>query len=150
MRYMDPPPSGQSASPDAAVSWDAVVGRVGHDAESLTLLYEKYYDPIFRHCFYRVFDRHLAEDLTSETFLRVAFPEHFPPGWLLGSFVKLCDQRLGTPQEILGQADTQELRDLNEYARRYHHETNDAWRTEAINDRQLEGFVGRALNFAKR
>jgi len=73
---MDPSPAGQPASPDAVVSWDAVVCRVRHDAESLALLYEKYYDPILRHCFYRVFNRHLAEDLTSETFLRVAKHVH--------------------------------------------------------------------------
>jgi len=73
---MDSPPAGQPASSDAVVSWDAVVCRVGHDGQSLALLYEKYYDPILRHCFYRVFNRHLAEDLTSETFLRVARHAH--------------------------------------------------------------------------
>ena len=73
---MDSPPAGQPASSDAVVSWDVVVCRVRHDAESLALLYEKYYDPILRHCFYRVFNRHLAEDLTSETFLRVARHAH--------------------------------------------------------------------------
>lgn len=31
---------------------------------------EEQYDKIFRYCYYKVHDRHLAEDLTQETFLR--------------------------------------------------------------------------------
>ena len=46
--------------------------------------------------------------------------------------------------------DIQELRDLTEYANRFHHDTNPAWETEMINDAELKGFVERALNFAKR
>jgi wobble nucleotide-excising tRNase len=87
---------------------------------------------------------------TLEAFLRVAYPEHFPPGTLLGPFRNLCDQRVGTPQQILHVSDTQELRDLLEYANRFHHDTNPAWETEAINDGELVGFVRRALTFAKR
>jgi wobble nucleotide-excising tRNase len=84
-----------------------------------------------------------------EAFLRVACPEHFPPGTLLGPFRNLCSQRVGTPQEILDAQATQELRDLVEYANRFHHDTNAAWETEAINDGELAGFVGRALSFVK-
>lgn len=85
-----------------------------------------------------------------EAFLRVACPEYFPPGTLLGPFRNLCRQRAGTPQQILDPQDTAELADLTEYANRFHHDTNAAWETEAINDGELAGFVGRALNFAKR
>lgn len=85
-----------------------------------------------------------------EAFLRVARPEHFPPGTLLGPFRDLCQQRVGTPQEILDADDTRELRDLVEYANRFHHEENAAWEIEAINDGELLGFVRRALNFARR
>lgn len=82
-----------------------------------------------------------------EAFLRVACPEHFPPGTLLGPFRNLCQQRLGTAQQILGAGDTQELSDLVEYANRFHHDTNPAWETEIINDAELLGFVTRALRF---
>jgi len=85
-----------------------------------------------------------------EAFLRVAFPEHFSPGTLLGYFLDKCRQRTGTPQEILDTQDIQELGDLIEYANRFHHDTNAAWETETINDGELTGFVQRALNFAKR
>jgi wobble nucleotide-excising tRNase len=82
-----------------------------------------------------------------EAFLRVACPEHFEPGSLLGPFIGVCEQRTGTAQEILDAASIQELRDLNEYASRYHHQ---GWETEPINDGSLRGFVERALRFARR
>jgi wobble nucleotide-excising tRNase len=81
-----------------------------------------------------------------EAFLRVACPEHFEPGTMLGPFINVCEQRAGTAQEILDAASIQELRDLNEYARAYHHE---GWETEPINDGALRGFVDRALRFAR-
>lgn len=86
---------------------------------------------------------------TIEAYLRVACPEHFPPGTLLGPFRHLCDQRLGTPQQILDRAGTDELRDLVEYANRFHHDTNAAWETEVINDAELLGFVQRTLAFMR-
>lgn len=85
-----------------------------------------------------------------EAFLRVACPEQFPPGTLLGPFRSHCEQTVGSPQEILGARDIQELRDLTEYVNRFHHDTNPAWEIEAINDGELTGFVGRALRFARR
>lgn len=87
---------------------------------------------------------------TLEAFVRVAYPEHFPPGTLLGPFRTLCQQRVGTPREILSAQDTQELLDLVEYANRFHHDTNLAWETEVINDGELSAFVTRALKFTKR
>lgn len=85
-----------------------------------------------------------------EAFLRVAYPEHFPPGTLLGPFRGICVQRVGTPQQILSQADVYELRDIVDYGNLFHHDTNVAWETEMINSTQLEGFVRRTLAFAKR
>ena len=85
-----------------------------------------------------------------EAFVRVAYPEHFQPGATLGPFRNLCQQRLGTTQQILHAADTGELRDVLEYANRFHHDTNTAWETVRINDAELRGFVERALAFARR
>lgn len=85
-----------------------------------------------------------------EAFCRVAFPEHFPPGTLLGAFRGLCDQRVNTAQSILDADDLRELRDLTEYANKFHHDTNQAWETEAINDLELVGFVQRAIAFTTR
>jgi AAA domain len=85
-----------------------------------------------------------------EAFLRVAYPEHFLPGTLLGHFRHLCEQQSGTQREILDAADTVELRNIVEYANRFHHDTNRAWETEHINDAQLLGFVQRTLDFVRR
>lgn len=81
-----------------------------------------------------------------EAFLRVAYPEYFPPGSMLGNFRNACEQRLGTAQQILNQADTQELRELIEYANQFHHEN---WQA-VINDVALTGFANRTLAFITR
>lgn len=95
--------------------------------------------------------REVAESIRPvlEGYLRVACPEHFPPGRLLGDFRNLCVQRVGTPQEILSQVDINELRDIVEYGNRFHHDTNPAWQTQAINDGELLGFSTRALAFVR-
>jgi len=85
-----------------------------------------------------------------EAFLRVAYPEHFPPGTMLGQFRNLCVERVGMPQEILDQADINQLGDLVEYANLFHHDTNPAYQTQHINDAQLLDFVRRTLAFASR
>lgn len=95
--------------------------------------------------------REAASDIRPvlEGFMRVACPEAFPPGTLLGPFRNVCEQRLGTPQEILSRANTQELRDLVEYGNKFHHDTNPAWETEIINDGELLGFIERTLAFVR-
>lgn len=85
-----------------------------------------------------------------EAFLRVAYPDSFPPGYLLGQFSGICEQRVGATDEILRGGDLQELRDLMEYSNRFHHDTNPAWKTETINDGKLRGFVARTLRFARK
>ncbi|XOB98388.1 AAA family ATPase [Deinococcota bacterium DY0809b] len=85
-----------------------------------------------------------------EAYLRVAYPEHFPPGRMLGQFVGLCRQRIGNPDEILDETATQELDELKEYANRFHHDTNPAWETVHINDTELKSFVERTLRFIRR
>jgi wobble nucleotide-excising tRNase len=96
-------------------------------------------------------EREIARDIRPhlEAFLRVACPEHFPPGMPLGRFVSLCRERVGQPDQILDQAAARELEELTEYANRFHHDTNPAWETEVINDAELRGFVERTLAFAK-
>jgi len=85
-----------------------------------------------------------------EKFLRVAYPEHFFPGQLIGPFLGVCEQRVGGPNEIISQADIDELRTLKDYANRFHHDSNQAWETEHINDIELSDFAGRTLLFSSR
>jgi len=96
--------------------------------------------------------RNIAEDIRPvlEGFIRVAYPQHFLPGARLGQFLNICRQRIASGTPILSQADLQEMADIAEYAHKFHHETNDQWRTEIVNETQLLGFVQRTLAFVKR
>ncbi len=93
-------------------------------------------------------NREVAESIRPvlEAYFRVARPQYMVPGTLLGQFCNVCQQRIGTAQEILDQTNTQELRDIIEYANKFHHDTNPAWASERINDVELAGFVQRTLN----
>jgi len=85
-----------------------------------------------------------------ESFLRVAYPAHFPAGSLVGQFHNICVQRLGTPQQILDRTDTTELGHLIDYANLFHHDTNPAYQAQYINDAELLDFVRRTLAFTSR
>ena len=85
-----------------------------------------------------------------ESFVRVSYPEWFPPGALLGPFIALCEQREGAPDEVMPAADRQELRALLDYANLFHHDTNATWQTVVINDHELLDFARRTLRFARR
>ena len=51
---------------------DALVIEARTDAKALGQLYELYYPRILRFCVYRLFDKQIAEDVTSVTFLAIA------------------------------------------------------------------------------
>jgi RNA polymerase sigma-70 factor (ECF subfamily) len=67
-------PSGYPDRPDpgdaAAEVWALVEKAQGGDAEAFGLIYDRYVDTVFRFIYFRVGNRQLAEDLTSDTFLR--------------------------------------------------------------------------------
>ena len=97
--------------------------------------------------------REVAHELRPglEAFLRVAYPENFPPGTMLGQFIGVCQQRVGQANQILEQADLVELDQLKDYGNRFHHDTNPAtYLTQAINDVELLNFAQRTLAFATR
>ena len=82
--------------------------------------------------------------------MRVAYPEYFPPGALLGPFIATCEQRVDGADQILSPVDITELRALLAYANQFHHETNRVWQTEVINDVELSDFARRTLLFTSR
>ena len=85
-----------------------------------------------------------------ESFLRVAFVTHFPPGRQLGQFIQRAKQRLEEGQPILSDDGIQELAELNEYARLFHHSTHQAGRIEAVtnvNSQELRGYARRVIRF---
>ena len=85
-----------------------------------------------------------------EQFMRVAYPEAFPPEFLLGNFLEICRQRVGTAGELLSAADIAKLRSILDYANMFHHDTNPAWQTAIINDAELIDFCRRTLAFTRR
>lgn len=97
-------------------------------------------------------ERRVAESLRPmlESFCRVAYPNIFTPGSMLGRFQGLCETRAGTPQEIMSTTSAQELRALLDFANRFHHDTNPVYATELINDAELTDFTRRTLSFIRR
>lgn len=65
---------GNAPTPDADPELERVHGLVTlaqrGDSEAFALLYERYVDVVYRYVYYRVGSHHVAEDLTSETFVR--------------------------------------------------------------------------------
>ncbi len=55
---------------DHAETWALVEAAQGGDTAAFGQLYDRYVDSVFRYVLFRVGDRSLAEDVTSETFLR--------------------------------------------------------------------------------
>lgn len=128
------------------VPWDITADTITeHDRRYLRVLaYLEAADPTT--------ERQVAVDLRPmlECFMRVAYPQAFPPGTLLGPFHSMCEQRLNTPQQLLNEADTRELRDILDYANLFHHDTNPTWQTEIINDLQLVDLAQRVRRFISR
>jgi RNA polymerase sigma-70 factor (ECF subfamily) len=70
----DGPPPGYPDRPEpgdpATAVWLLVERAQAGDAEAFGLIYDRYFDTVFRFVYFRVGNRQLAEDLTSDTFLR--------------------------------------------------------------------------------
>lgn len=68
------PPPVEPGRPDpsdtAAEVWALVERAQAGESEAFALIYDRYLDTIFRFIYFRVGNRQLAEDLTSEAFLR--------------------------------------------------------------------------------
>lgn len=67
-------PAATPARPDptdaAAEVWALVERAQAGDSEAFGLIYDRYVDTVFKFIYFRVGNRQLAEDLTSDTFLR--------------------------------------------------------------------------------
>jgi RNA polymerase sigma-70 factor (ECF subfamily) len=63
---------GIMTQPVERTAYDDLVVQARSQAAALGRLYELYYDRIFRFCVHRLFNRALAEDVTSSVFLTVA------------------------------------------------------------------------------
>jgi RNA polymerase sigma-70 factor (ECF subfamily) len=50
---------------------DDIIVQAQTSYNAFSLLYRRHYDAVFKYCIHRLFDRHLAEDITSQVFLKV-------------------------------------------------------------------------------
>ena len=48
-----------------------LLARARNDSAAFVRLYRRHYDAVFRYCVHRLFERHTAEDITAEVFLKV-------------------------------------------------------------------------------
>jgi wobble nucleotide-excising tRNase len=82
-----------------------------------------------------------------EGYLRFVCPGKFPDGEWLGDLIgRIRSADPSDPASRLG-LELEELEDINDYSKRYHHNTNPAADTEPIDDAELEAYVRRALAF---
>ena len=97
-------------------------------------------------------EREVAESLRPilEYYLRAAYPDHFTPESMLGSFINKCQSKIGGADEIMDNTNISELRSLKDYGNKFHHDTNPAWQTEVINGTELTGYAQRTLDFIKK
>ncbi len=83
--------------------------------------------------------------LVLEGYLRIKFIGQFADNAWLGDFItKIRDARAGDILEAV-QPLLEELEDINDYSKKYHHKQNPLADSESINDGELRGFVKRTL-----
>jgi RNA polymerase sigma-70 factor (ECF subfamily) len=66
----EPEPTPPAMDDEHVETWRLVQLAQAGDGEAFGQLYDRYFDMVYRFIYYRVNDRALAEDFTSETFLR--------------------------------------------------------------------------------
>jgi len=66
----EPPPARPDPTDAAAEVWGLIERAQAGDGAAFGLLYDRYFDTVFRFVYFRVGNRQLAEDLTADTFLR--------------------------------------------------------------------------------
>jgi RNA polymerase sigma-70 factor (ECF subfamily) len=65
-----PPPARPERGDPASEVWALIERAQAGDGAAFGLLYDRYFDTVFRFVYFRVGNRQLAEDLTGDTFLR--------------------------------------------------------------------------------
>ncbi|KQC13922.1 MAG: hypothetical protein APR63_06995 [Desulfuromonas sp. SDB] len=80
-----------------------------------------------------------------EQYIRFIFPGHFSETEWLGDFIgKIRKAQSGSPL-VSAQPILDELDAVNDYSKRYHHDTNPAYEKELIDDMELQSYSRRAL-----
>ncbi|MEA1948349.1 MAG: AAA family ATPase [Thermodesulfobacteriota bacterium] len=92
--------------------------------------------------------RHVAKTIRPllEGYLRFKLPGSFGDKDWLGDFIKLIREADPTNPIAAGQVILEDLEDLNNYSKWYHHDQNPSADTQPIDEGELEAYVKRALN----
>jgi len=86
-----------------------------------------------------------------EGYCRVAFPEEYPPGKMLGEFRREEQGRQEQGVGLFDSHDFGELGDITEYASKFRHATNPNYERDLrnIDGNQLKSFVDRVMQFTR-
>lgn len=77
--------------------------------------------------------------------LRVRFPRDFPPNEWLGDFIKKLENAKESEPLFSIKKDFDEVCDINDYSKKYHHQQNPNADAEPVNETELAAYVGRTL-----
>ena len=91
--------------------------------------------------------RHVAQTIRPllENYLRMKLPREFGDNEWLGNFIsKIRDSDDSSPLNA-AKSILEEVEDINDYSKKYHHNTNSAADTEPIDDGELESYAKRTL-----
>lgn len=82
-----------------------------------------------------------------EGYMRIKFPKVFLEGWWLGQFITHVDESVATELQTFKTNVLQELKDINDYSKKYHHSDNQNADSETINETELNTYISRTLSF---
>jgi wobble nucleotide-excising tRNase len=91
--------------------------------------------------------RHVAKTIRPllEGYFRFKLPGYFGDNDWLGDFIKAIREADQTNPIAVAQVILEELEDLNNYSKRYHHDQNPGADSEPIDEGELEAYVKRTL-----
>lgn len=80
-----------------------------------------------------------------EKYLRLKLPNEFPDNEWLGDFIKRIRDSAPTDAIAVAKVILDEVEAINDYSKRYHHNTNAQSESEPVDSNELAAFVGRTL-----
>ena len=80
-----------------------------------------------------------------EKYLRLKLPNEFPDNEWLGDFIKRIRDSAPTDAIAAAKVILDEVEAINDYSKRYHHNTNAQSESEPVDSNELAAFVGRTL-----
>jgi wobble nucleotide-excising tRNase len=80
-----------------------------------------------------------------EEYLRLKLPHSFADNEWLGQFIEKIRNAPDTDPLAAAKCILERVELINEYSKKYHHDSNAAAATEIVDENELENYVGQAL-----